>query len=430
MKVNIHLLPSNALMTMDKDNTRKTALTSMLPMAQVHVFSAEENTQDVIASLSGDWRFGRVTLENKGTSIDEAIALYETVQSPTIVIIQTADTGAEFQEKLGKLAGNCAEGTSALVIGPINDVQLYRTLTSIGVSDYLVHPVSLYDMAEAISRTLLTMLGASNSKLIAIVGAKGGVGTTNIAHVAASIAAETLGQKTVLIDAAAGHSTLWAQFGLSPTGTLVEAAKAAIDRDHDTLSRILMAVSENLTFMNTGAEPLLADTSKQKLFEMLLERMLAQYPVVIADLSSTSPSIQAHVLSRSNGVLVVTSPTVNALSLTRTLIKEVLAMRGNDAGALRLVINRRGEAPMFEVPEKDISEAVGLEVATTIQYAPKLFLKAESEGMRPSDLADGHKLISNLQGLLAELLGVEDVPQADTDTHKSPFAGLLKKIKP
>lgn len=416
-------------MSMDKDATKKTALTSMLPMAHVHVFSAEENTQDVIASLSGDWRFGRVTLEVKGVTIDDAIALYETTQSPTIVIVQTSDTGSDFQEKLGKLAGNCAEGTSALVIGPVNDVQLYRTLTSIGVSDYLVHPVSLYDMAEAISRTLLTMLGASNSKLIAVIGAKGGSGTTNVAHMAAAISADILGQKTVLIDAAAGHSTLWAQFGLSPTGTLVEAAKAAIDRDHDTLSRILMAVSENLTFMNTGAEPLLSDTSKQKLFEMLLERMLAQYPVVIVDLSSTSPSVQSHVLSRSNGVLVVTPPTVNALSLTRTLTKEVLAMRGNDSAALRLIINRRGEAPAFEVPEKDIVEAVGIEVAATLPYAPKLFLKAESEGQRPSDTPEGQKLLQGVQHMMADLLGVEDAAPQAPEANKSMLPGFLKRMK-
>jgi pilus assembly protein CpaE len=416
-------------MTATKDSFKKIALTAMLPTAGVHVFSAEEHTQDIVTSLSGDWRFGRVSLEVHGKSIDDAVTFYDGVTSPHIVIVQTTDTGPAFQEKLGKLAANCAEGTSALVIGPTNDVQLYRTLTGIGVSDYLVHPVSLYDMAEAISRTLLTMLGASNSKLIAIVGAKGGVGTTNVAHMAASISADVLGQKTVLLDAAAGHSTLWAQFGLNPTGTLVEAAKAAVDRDHDTLSRILMAVSENLTFMNTGAEPLLMNTSQQKIFDMLLERMLAQYPVVVADLSSTSPSIQASLLARANGVLVVTPPTVNALSLTRTLVKEVLAMRGNDNQSLKLIVNRRGEIPAYEVPEKDIAEAVGLDVAATIAYTPKIFLKAESEGHRPSDIKDGEKLLEPLQSMIAAILNVDDVPHATDDSSKGGrISSLLKKI--
>ncbi|MBU6234638.1 MAG: AAA family ATPase [Alphaproteobacteria bacterium] len=416
-------------MSQENDSNRKSTLTAMLPQAHVHVFSAEEHTQDVVSSLSGDWRFGRVSLEVKGNTIDEAIALYSGSKSPTVVIVQTSDTGQEFREKLDKLASCCAEGTSALVIGPVNDVQLYRALTNIGVSDYLVHPVSLYDMAEAISRTLLSQLGASHSHLIAVVGSKGGVGTTNIAHLVASICSDVLGQKCILIDAAAGHSTLWAQFGYSPTGTLVEAAKAAIDRDHDTLSRILMAVSENLTFLNTGAEPMLANTSQQKLFEMFLERMLGQYPVVIADLSATSPSIQSSLLARANGVLVVTTPTVNALSLTRTLIKEILAIRGQETDTTKLVINRRGEAAALEVPEKDISEAVGYPIATTISYAPKHFLKCESEGVRPSEGADGQKLMQQLQGLIAGFLGL-DLASATTEAQtKGGFLpGFLKKL--
>lgn len=411
----------------EKETSKRTALTAMLPMAQVHVYSDEENTQDVVTTLSGDWRFGRVTLEVKGSSIDDAIKLYEGAPSPNVVIMQTNDTGNDFRAKLEKLAAHCAEGTSALVIGPTNDVQLYRTLTGLGVSDYLVHPVSLYDIAEAISRTLLSMMGAADSRLIAVVGSKGGSGTTNVAHMAAAISADMLGQKTVLMDAAAGYSTLWAQFGLSPTGTLVEAAKAAIDRDHDTLSRILMAVSENLTFLNTGAEPLLTSSSQQKLFEMLLDRMLAQYPTVIVDLSATSPAVQASVLARANGVIVVTSPMVNALSLARTLTKEVLSMRGNDAGTLRLVLNRRGESPAFEVPERDIAEAVGLDIAATLPYAPKHFLKAESEGHRPGDGAEGEKLMQLLQPVISSLLGIDPQAAAGTSAKPGLFPAFFKK---
>lgn len=417
-------------MSKDNDNAPgKNTLTAMLPTAQVHVYTVEEHTQDVIASLSGDWRFGRVTLEIKGTGIDDAIACYEKEKSPGVVIIQTPDTGADFRERLEKLAAHCAEGTSALVIGPVNDVQLYRALTGIGVSDYLVHPVSLYDMAEAISQTLLSMLGASESQMIAVMGSKGGVGTTNIAHLVATISSDLLHQKTVLLDAAAGHSTLWAQFGFTPTGTLIEAAKAAIDRDHDTLSRILMAVSDNFTFLNTGAEPMLANPSQQKLFEMFLERMLGQYPVVVVDLSSTSPAVQASVLARANGVVVVTTPTVNALSLSRTLLKEILAMRGQEDKNMALVLNRRGEASGLEVPEKDIAEAVGFPVTATVPYAPKHFLKCESEGIRPSEGPDGPKMMGVLQDIVAGFLGLDPAPAGKGDQDKPGFIPkLLKKL--
>ena len=414
-------------MSDDQQPSRKGVLMAMLPSAKVHVFSSEEHTQDIVTSLAGDWRFGRVTLEVKGDRIDDAITLYTDSASPNVVVIQTTDTGDDFRNKLATLAEHCAEGTAALVIGPTNDVQLYRALTGIGVSDYLVHPVSLYDMAEALSRSLLSMLGATGSRLIAVVGAKGGVGTTNIAHLIATLCADSLAQKTVLLDAAAGHSTLGTQFGVNPTGTLVEAAKAAIDRDHDTLSRILMAVSENLTFLNTGAEPILGNASQQKLFEMLLDRMLGQYPVVIADLSSASPAIQSSVVARAHGVIFVTTPTVTALSLTRTLIKEVQGMRGNDTTNLCLVINRRGETPAYEVPDKDITEAVGLDINASLPYMPRHFLRCESEGVRPSDGPEGNKGMDTLTPFMQDLLGVEHVVPRPEKT--GGMSALLKKIK-
>ncbi|HEY8964454.1 MAG TPA: hypothetical protein VIN59_08355 [Alphaproteobacteria bacterium] len=414
-------------MSDDEQQPQKSALMAMLPQAKVHVFSGEEYTQDIIASLSGDWRFGRVTLEVKGDGIDQAIAAYAGGEAaPSVVVLQTADTGDEFRNKLSILADHCPEGTAALVIGPVNDVQLYRALTGIGVSDYLVHPVSLYDMAEALSRALLALFGATGSRLIAVVGSKGGVGTTNVAHLCATVSADRLAQKTVLLDAAAGHSILGSQFGVNPTGTLVEAAKAAIDRDHDTLSRILMAISENLTFLNTGAEPILGNASQQKLFEMLLERMLGQYPVVIADLSSASPAIQASVVARAHGILFVTTPTVTSLSLTRTLIKEVQGMRGNDTTNLSLIINRRGETPAYEVLDKDISEAVGLDIAASIPYMSKHFLKCESEGARPSEGADGSRAMDALTPMMQELLGIDQVAAAP-EKH-SVLPGFLKKL--
>lgn len=416
-------------MTSSELPSRKTALNAMLPVAQVHFFSTEEHTADIFATLSGDWRFGRVTIENKGPTIDDAVELYSRSVSPAVVIVQTTDTGPEFKEKLEKLAEFCAEGTSALVIGPVNDVQLYRTLTGLGVSDYLVDPVSPYDMGEAISRTLLRMLGSSGSRLIGVVGAKGGTGASSISNIIATACAEKLGQRTLLMDASAGHSTLWAQFGLTPTGTLTEAAKAAVDRDHDTLSRILMAVSEHLTFLNTGAEPMLDNQSIHRVFEMLLDRMLAQYPVVVVDLSSTSPIIQSHVLSRAHGIFFATTPTVHSLSLTKTLIKEVQTMRGNETTDMRLVLNRTGEAGRAEVPVKDIEAALGLGVSVDIPYAPKLFMVAESEGKRPALLPEGRKFLDAFTAQLPELLGL-GAQSAEAENSKGGFlSGLLGKGK-
>ncbi len=69
-----------------------------------------------------------------------------------------------------------------VVIGRQNDVLLYRELTRRGVSDYLIAPVGTLDVV----RSICGLFSASDAKpvgrVIAVVGAKGGVGASTVAH--------------------------------------------------------------------------------------------------------------------------------------------------------------------------------------------------------------------------------------------------------
>lgn len=412
-------------MRADTEKHKTALLNTLLPVAQVHVFTDADETKDVFETLSGDWRFGRVTMEVLGTSLDDALAYYANNPSPTVIITQTHDTGPNFQAQLEKLAEYCAEGTSALVIGPTNDVQLYRTLTNLGVSDYLVHPVTLFDMAEAVSRTLLSMMGAAGSRMIAVVGAKGGVGTTTIAHMVATLAANAGTQKTLLMDAAAGRSTLWGTFGQSPTGTLAEASKAALERDHDTLSRIMIAPSEHLSYLSCGSESVLEPAATPKSFENLVERMLGQFPLLVLDLSGAPVAIQAEMIARAQYVLVVTTPTVVALSLTRSLIQDIQSRRGNDVSDIRLIINKAGEAGPYDVPARDITQALGVSITATLPHAPKHLLKAESEATRPLEGPEGQKFAEYLEAATLAMLG--SVAHSKSKTA-APATGLLQTL--
>ena len=84
---------------------------------------------------------------------------------------------------LDTLAEVCDAGTRVVVIGHINDVVLYRELMRRGVSDYLIAPVGTLDVVRAISRPVLARRTPSRSAAsIAVVGAKGGVGASTVAH--------------------------------------------------------------------------------------------------------------------------------------------------------------------------------------------------------------------------------------------------------
>src|SRR5690242_16813456 len=153
----------------------------LLPASRVDVFAQDEGTSGLVQKLAADWRFARVGLQVEKTGIEGAIARYGQQASPELIIIETNDISDAFIAQLGNLAGVCAAGTDAVVIGPKNDVHLYRSLVEMGIKDYLVRPVSEDDMVKVIARAMIDKRGFSGSRLVAVAGSKGGVGATAIA---------------------------------------------------------------------------------------------------------------------------------------------------------------------------------------------------------------------------------------------------------
>src|SRR5689334_17886303 len=112
----------------------------LLPAAGVAVYSKDQETLAAARNLAHDWRFARINLVVEEGDVHAATAAYKELQSPDLIIIQTDHIDDAFAGQLEALAASCDEGTAAIVIGPVNDVYLYRKLIEMGVSDYLVRP--------------------------------------------------------------------------------------------------------------------------------------------------------------------------------------------------------------------------------------------------------------------------------------------------
>lgn len=400
---------------------------SLLPPSRVEIFTAHEKLLKHIDALNEDWRFARVNLNNPGYTLDDALDVYKTRRSPHLLIIHTDSIDEAFQANLGKLSEVCSEGTSAVVVGPVNDVQLYRNLMAMGVSDYLLQDIELEDFVTAISSVLLDALGATDSQLISVIGAKGGVGASVVSEAISLALCDELGQKVIVMDAAAGHSTQWSNFGFSPNSTVIEAAKAVADRDTESLDRMIHKVNDRLHVLNSGAEPMLDNPVSDKAYNMIMDKMLVSYPHVVVDLSGATTLLQREVLSRSHAVFVVTSPTLPSLSMTRLLMKEVSDMRGGDADILRLVVNKSGENSSSDVSVKDIKESLDVKNAISIGYDAKTFGEVDGQGKLLSAVSGGKKVISQFVGPLREILDI--TAPSDDKKQVQSSSGLMKFLK-
>ncbi len=377
----------------------------LLPAASIAVFTKDKETTEAARSLDDDWRFARVRVEAEEGGVESAIEIYKTMDSPDLVLIQTDQINDEFAAQLEELASCCREDTAAIVIGPVNDVYLYRKLIGMGVSDYLVKPIKVDVLSEVIAKTLLERIGTSGSHMIAVVGGKGGVGTSTIARMLALGAAELHNQKAVLLDAAGGWSGNSVALGFEPVSTLSEVIRAVESNNEDAFGRMIYKVSERLSVVATGADVMLDHAPLPEQMENLINKLMSKFPVVICDLSQAPAPVMRTMLSRAGRIMIVSTAAVIDLRLTRTLLQEISELRGNSKESIDLIINQLDRSTVGEVAKSDIEAAMECKSSLTLPFNPKLFLGLEGQGKKLHEDKSGRDVVEKTVALIEDLFG-------------------------
>lgn len=404
----------------------------LLPAARISLFVKDEDIRQAALSLKEDWRFARVKIEVTDGDVDSAIEYYANHPSPDLVLVETLNMTDDFAGRLEILGGHCAETTAAVVVGPINDVYLYRKLIEMGVSDYLVKPLTRDVLASVFSKILTERLGAQHSKLIACIGAKGGVGTSALSYLLSDACGNLLQQKTIILDAAGGWSYLSVAMGGDTVTNLHEVARASASADKDSFSRMIIPVSEKLSYLGTGAEPLMEDSISAESFELIINRLMQTYPVVIVDLSAAAIDIRRNILARANDLIIVSTPTLSSLRSARGLLQEAKAIRGDKEDGLHIILNKKGTGSGFEVSEADMATALKIKPELVVPFLPKLFGASEAQGKPLSTISGSADILSDVKKFAEEKIAItlDRSTVAQGSGQKAGLLdGLLSKVK-
>lgn len=408
----------------------------LLPSSSIAVFSTEENSRTVASNLGNDWRFARVNIETVNGGLDDAILYYSSHASPDLIVIQSDIIDEAFTEKLGDLAGHCSEGTDAVIVGPDNDVQLYRKLISMGVSDYVVRPLEVDVFAEVVAKTLINKLGVSGSRLIVTMGSKGGVGVSTMSQALALGLSELHKQKTLLIDAAGGWSPNTVSLGLEPSTTLKEASKAAMKGDQDSIDRMILSVDEKLSILASGGDVMLDPTIEREGLEQLLNMVMASYPVVIFDASGATPELKKAAVMMAHKTLIFTTPGIFSLRMARTLMSEVKDVRdisdeGENKNLMSLILNQKGIQGKQEIGSKEIEEMLDQKIESIIEFQPELFASIKAQGKKITSETEGRviaeRLVKTLHSVIPGLSNTSSEEQKPSESN-SGIGGMLKKL--
>lgn len=398
-------------------------LNQLLPGCSLGLFSNDKATIKTFEALKDDWRCASLTLKKHNGGIKDATDYYKDNKSPDLLLIQTNESDADaLVQSLENLAEYCSENTSAILIGPENDVNLYRRLTRMGVLDYLVAPVSPERLLDIVGTAALDKHGIADNLMSIVMGSRGGAGTSVIASLLAYGLSEIGGRKTALCDLMPGRSALPVYWSTECPGGLADLASAFQSGDISALYRLAPKASENLHIFTPSTDtPFEFALGHDEQME-LLQGLRQHFPTLVYDTAGFTPKILKNIIPSAPHVIMVTPPTVTGLRSTKKMLSQIEPIRGGDSGHIKIVLNRVKEMGSDELSPKDIKEIIGHEPELEIMYDKNIAAKLETGQWR-----DDNQVLS-IAGELAALVD----PNSNTKSLKArggKKGGLLSWLK-
>src|ERR1700734_1785265 len=153
-----------------------------VPRVSIQAFCESPDIAAIVAAAISDRRMAKAHVKQNMGGAAAALEAYKSAPTPNVVVLEAPASRDALLAQLEELAEYCDAGTRVVVLGKLNDIVLYRQLIARGVSEYLVAPFGVVDFVQAISQ-LFSVQGAKPlGRVIAVVGAKGGVGASTVPH--------------------------------------------------------------------------------------------------------------------------------------------------------------------------------------------------------------------------------------------------------
>ena len=373
------------------------------PPISIHIcWDRTETAETLIAPLLKHPLLRRARIEVDRGGAEAAAAVTET---PDLYIIDTSLSVAAMLAHLDRLAGAVKQGAKIIVLGAVNDITLLRELAQRGVNEYIVPPLNADALAQSICRLYAE---TDNSRVIAVIGARGGVGASTIAHNLAWSIAERQHAGAAIVDLDLSFGAAALAFGAAPSQSLADAFDAKDEQD-DSLDAIAVRPTPRLQIYS-------APVTLQRTFELnestlqnLVTRVRRTSPYIVLDLPHAWTSWIKEALLKADDVIIVAGPDLASLSSAKSMLEALKTARPDIAPLI--VMSMVGVPKRPEITFKDFSGALGLAPPFSFAFDPALLGQAALESRMIGEIAPTSKMALELDDLAAFLTGRDPISE-------------------
>lgn len=394
-----------------------------IPRISIQAFCENESVAIPIERAGNDRRMAKTHLKVSGGGIEAAIEFYQTASTPNLIIVESSSEPSILLDELHRLSEVCDPGSKVLVIGHSNEVWLYRELLRRGVSEYIVAPVSLADILAIVSSIFLDPGAEPLGRSIAVIGAKGGVGASTIAHNVAWSISNLFRHDVVLADMDLPFGTANINFDQDPTLGIADAVFSPERVDEVYLDRLLVQYGEHLSILAAPSSLERTFDFQEDAFSEIIDVAQRSSPLVVLDLAHGWNGWTRTTLMRADEVVIVAAPDLANLRNTKNLLDTLAQLRPNDLKP-HLVLNQVGVPKRPEIALSDFSEPLGIDPIAAIEFEPQLFGNAANTGRMIAETSPDSPVSATITHIAHVLTGRADVQPR----KKNGISGLLGKF--
>jgi pilus assembly protein CpaE len=393
------------------------------PRVSVQAFCENVDTAAAIQAAGEDRRLAKAHLRIQMGGPAAAIEAYQSSPTPNVIILETESRSEDVLGALDRLADYCDAGTRVVVIGRMNDVALYRELVRRGVSDYLISPVGVLQMVRAICGLFSAPDAKPVGRVVAVVGAKGGVGASTVAHNICFSIAHDLQLDSVVTDLDLAFGTAGLDFNQDPPQGIAEAVFSPDRIDTAFVDRLLAKCTDRLNLLAAPATLDRVYDFGADAFDSIFDSLRATVPCVVLDVPHQWTGWTKQTLVGADDVLIVAAPDLANLRNAKNIYDFLKASRPNDHHP-RYCLNQVGVPKRPEIKAADFAKALDSEPMAIIPFEPQLFGAAANNGQMIAEMSANHRSAEIFRQLAQHLTGRSE-PKKQRSGLLSP---LIEKL--
>jgi pilus assembly protein CpaE len=277
-------------------------------------------------------------------------------------------------------------------------------------------------------RSICSLFSASEAvavgRIIAIVGAKGGVGASTVAHNVAWAIARDLALDSVVIDLDLAFGTAGLDYNQDPVQGIANAVFSPDRLDTGVMDRLLAKCTDHLSLLAAPATLDRVYDFGADAFDAIFDTLRMTTPCIVLDVPHQWSGWTKRVLVGADDILIVAEPDLANLRNTKNMLNMLKTSRPNDRPPL-YCLNQVRMPKRPEIDARGFTKTIESPPIAAIPFDSRMFGTAANNGQMIAEIAAGHRTTRMFQQIAQRLTG-----RAETKKPRGSFLSpIMKKLR-